>query len=236
MSAYTAQDQWVWKTLFERQVENLKGKVCAEYTTALKKMEPVLHAHAIPDFREVNAWFANETRWKIEVVPGLIPVDDFFRLLAERRFPSSTWLRKKEQLDYLEEPDMFHDTFGHVPLLANPVFSDFMQAFGELGCAHLHDEMKLIALQRLYWFTIEFGLLEREHPLIYGAGIISSFGETNRAVSGAVEYRSFHMDEVMNTPFRTDVVQEHYVCIPGFDALFESLKKVEEKWLQTIGI
>ena len=236
MSVYTAQDQWVWKTLFERQVENLKGKVCEEFAAALKKMEPVLHANAIPDFRKVNDWFCGETGWQIEVVPGLIPVADFFRLLAEKRFPSSTWLRSKEQLDYLEEPDMFHDTFGHVPLLANHVFSDFMQAFGELGCAQLHDEKKLLALQRLYWFTIEFGLLERDQPLIYGAGIISSFGETNRAVSGTVEYRPFEMESVMNAPFRTDVVQEHYVCITGFDALFMFLKKVEEKWQQAIGV
>lgn len=235
MRACTTQDQWVWKTLFERQVRNLEGKVCDEYTTALTNMQSVMHAEKIPDFREVNEWFSNQTGWEIEVVPGLIPVDDFFRLLAEKRFPSSTWLRSKEQLDYLEEPDMFHDTFGHIPLLSNEVFSDFMQGFGELGCAHLHDEAKLIAFQRLYWFTIEFGLLQKEQPLIYGAGIISSFGETNRAVSGEVEYRSFAMEEVMHCPFRTDVVQEHYVCISGFDALFDSLKKVEEKWLQTVG-
>lgn len=235
MSAYTAQDQWVWKTLFERQVANLEGKVCDEYQFALEKMNPVLNAEKIPDFRHINEWFSSDTGWQIEVVPGLIPVDDFFRLLAEKRFPSSTWLRSKEQLDYLEEPDMFHDTFGHIPLLSNSVFSDFMQAFGELGCAYLHDESKLIALQRLYWFTIEFGLLQNERPLVYGAGIISSFGETNRAVSGEVAYHSFDMDRVMKSPFRTDVVQEHYVCITGFDTLFESLKKVEEKWLQTVG-
>lgn len=235
MNAYTAQDQLVWKTLFERQLANLKGKVCAEYENALQKMEPVLNAYSIPDFEAVNAWFKGETGWRIEVVPGLIPVDDFFQLLAEKRFPSSTWLRTMDQLDYLEEPDMFHDTFGHVPLLANPVFSDFMQAFGELGCTFLHDASKLLALQRLYWFTIEFGLLQGEAPKVYGAGIISSFGETNRAVSGAVEYQTFQIEEVMARDFRTDVVQETYVCISGFDALFQSLQLIEEKWLQTVG-
>jgi len=236
MSAYTAQDQSVWKILFERQVANLKGKVCDEYMDALEKMQPVLHANSIPDFAKVNHWFETETGWKIEVVPGLIPVDEFFRLLAEKRFPSSTWLRTMEQLDYLEEPDMFHDTFGHVPLLANPVFSDFMQSFGQLGCAFLNDETKLLALQRLYWFTIEFGLLKGEEPKVYGAGIISSFGETNRAVSGEVDYQAFNIEEVMALDFRTDVVQETYVCISGFEELINSIQLIEEKWLQTVGI
>ncbi|MDH4472457.1 MAG: phenylalanine-4-hydroxylase [Fluviicola sp.] len=230
MSAYTAQDQLVWKTLFERQFTNLQGKVSNAYLDALQAMSSIMNAHKIPDFREIDTWFSTRTGWKMEVVPGLIPVDEFFRLLAEKRFCSSTWLRSMEQLDYLEEPDMFHDTFGHVPLLANPVFSDFMQTFGELGCHVMNDPEKLAALQRLYWFTIEFGMIAGEQPLIYGAGIISSFGETNRAVSKAVEHKSFILEEVLEMPFRTDVVQEHYVCIPHFEQLFESIQQLTEQW------
>ncbi|MES2556662.1 MAG: phenylalanine-4-hydroxylase [Bacteroidota bacterium] len=233
MSAYTAQDQLVWKTLFERQFTNLQGKVSDAYLTALQEMSSVMHAHKIPDFGEIDEWFAKRTGWKMEVVPGLIPVEDFFRLLAEKRFCSSTWLRSMEQLDYLEEPDMFHDTFGHVPLLANPVFSDFMQTFGELGCQVMHEPEKLSALQRLYWFTIEFGMIAGEKPLIYGAGIISSFGETNRAVSKAVEHKLFIVEDVLEMPFRTDVIQEHYVCIPHFEQLFESIQQLTEQWNTT---
>lgn len=230
MSAYTAQDQLVWKTLFERQFKNLQGKVSDAYLNALQDMSSVMPAHKIPDFRELDEWFSTRTGWKMEVVPGLIPVDDFFRLLAEKRFCSSTWLRSMEQLDYLEEPDMFHDTFGHVPLLSNPVFSDFMQTFGELGCQVIHEPAKLAALQRLYWFTIEFGMIAGPQPLIYGAGIISSFGETNRAVSKAVEHKPFVLEEVLEMPFRTDVVQEHYVCIADFEQLFESIQQLTEQW------
>jgi len=235
MSAYTAQDQLVWQTLFERQEANLKEKVSSEYMNALLAMKPVMHAHAVPNFQEVDEWFASSTGWKIEVVPGLIPVDEFFRLLAEKRFSSSTWLRRMDQLDYLEEPDMFHDTFGHIPLLSNPVFSDFMQTFGELGCQVQHNTEQLLALQRLYWFTIEFGMLKGEQPLIYGAGIISSFGETNRAISTEVEHRAFQLEEVLQEPFRTDVVQEHYSCIESFDVLFQSIQQLQEKWTCLIG-
>src|SRR3989338_611276 len=233
MSAYTAQDQLVWKTLFERQFTNLQGKVSDAYLTALQQMNSVMHAHKIPDFMEIDEWFSSHTGWKMEVVPGLIPVDEFFLLLAEKRFCSSTWLRSMEQLDYLEDPDMFHDTFGHVPLLANAVFSDFMQTFGELGCQVMNEPEKLASLQRLYWFTIEFGMIAGTQPLIYGAGIISSFGETNRAVSNAVEHKPFVLKEVLEMPFRTDVVQEHYVCIPHFEHLFESIQQLTEQWTTT---
>lgn len=235
MRAYTAQDKEVWRTLFERQQVNLSGKVSPEYLDALHAMQPVMHAAAIPDFREIDEWFGSATGWQIEVVPGLIPVEDFFRLLAERKFCSSTWLRSMDQLDYLEEPDMFHDTFGHIPLLANPVFSDFMQGFGELGCRVKDNPEQLLALQRLYWFTIEFGMLSGKQPLIYGAGIISSFGETNRAVSPRVEHQPFVLEEVLEMPFRTDVVQEKYLCIGDFSELFQSIQILQEQWTCVIG-
>lgn len=235
MNAYTAQDRLVWKTLFERQQQNLPGKVSREYLEALENMSDVLNAHKIPDFREVDEWFSRSTGWQIEVVPGLIPVDEFFALLSQKKFCSSTWLRTMAQLDYLEEPDMFHDTFGHIPLLSNPVFSDFMQQFGELGCRVVDDEEQLLALQRLYWFTIEFGMLAGENPLIYGAGIISSFGETNRAISGVPNLRPFVLDEVLALPFRTDVVQEEYICIDSFRTLTGSIELLQQAWLPVLG-
>ncbi len=224
MNAYTAQDKLVWKTLFERQVKNLQGKVCDEYLQALEDMSPVLNADNIPDFDAVDEWFKTSTGWKMKVVPGLIPVDEFFELLANKTFCSSTWLRTMEQLDYLEEPDMFHDTFGHIPLLSNPIFSDFMQQFGELGCSMKDNEQVVLELQRLYWFTIEFGMIGHANPKIYGAGICSSFGESNRSIDSAITKLPFNMLEVLQKPFRTDVVQEEYICIDSFEQLFEALK------------
>src|ERR1700752_5374293 len=116
MKGYTATDEWVWKSLFTRQIKQLKNFACEDYLACVKKMYPVVNPHIIPDFEKINGWFEDHTEWKIEVVAGLIPVEDFFELLAQKRFCSSTWLRKPEQLDFLEEPDMFHDIFGHIPL------------------------------------------------------------------------------------------------------------------------
>ena len=158
--SYNREDFAVWKVLFERQELNLQDKACDEYMLALDRMKPVLNSGAPPNFEEINTWFQQSTGWEIHCVPGLIPVEDFFQLLAKKKFCSSTWLRTMNQLDYLEEPDMFHDIFGHVPLLSDPIFSDFAQEFGKLGCTVLNDPEKIIMLQRLYWFTIEFGLIQ----------------------------------------------------------------------------
>lgn len=227
---YTSEDFEVWKILFERQQENLKTKACNEYLNALIEMQDVLHANSIANFSEVNSWLKNRTGWSIETVPGLIPVDEFFQLLASKKFCSSTWLRTKEQLNYLEEPDMFHDTFGHIPLLSNPIFSEFMHEFGKLGVSVMHSEEKLLMLQRLYWFTIEFGLINQNGLKIYGAGIASSFGESNVAVGNQVEKISFDMDRVLNENFRTDIVQNKYFVIESFEDLFESLVTLTSKW------
>lgn len=227
MNSYTEQDRLVWKTLFERQQNNLANKSSARYLECLRKMQPVLNANEIPDFTKINQWFESETEWTIEVVPGLIPVEDFFDLLAEKKFCSSTWLRTMEQLDYLEEPDMFHDVFGHIPLLSDSDFSAFAHAFGKLGQSVKDDPHAVIQLQRLYWFTIEFGVVkEKEEMRSYGAGILSSFGETNRVANKACSFTSFDIDLVLNRFFRTDVLQEDYFVIESFEELNEALTRV----------
>ncbi len=235
-SNYNQGDFDVWRTLFERQEANLQDKACDEYMLALNRMRPVLNADAPPNFDEINAWFEGSTGWELQCVPGLIPVEDFFQLLAKKKFCSSTWLRTMEQLDYLEEPDMFHDIFGHVPLLADPIFSDFAQEFGKLGCTVLNDPERVIMLQRLYWFTIEFGLIEQRGLKIYGAGIASSFGESNSSISGVIPTVEFDMEEVMQTEFRTDVMQSKYIVIESFEQLFESLLKVTQHWKKSMVI
>ncbi|MCH2229602.1 MAG: phenylalanine 4-monooxygenase [Crocinitomicaceae bacterium] len=227
---YTEEDSLVWKTLFERQEKNLQDKACEEYLDALEDMKDVLNANKIPNFSELNHWFESKTGWEIYCVPGLIPVDQFFDLLSRKKFCSSTWLRTIDQLDYLEEPDMFHDTFGHIPLLSNPVFSNFAYEFGKLGKSLANDQNKVLMLQRLYWFTIEFGLIEQNGLKIYGAGIASSFGESISSLADGSQKHKFEMEEVLNRVFKTDEIQNTYFVIDSFESLFESILVLTQKW------
>lgn len=227
---YTSEDKEVWKILFNRQLNNLQSKGSRDYNAALISMSAVLNADEIPDFLKINAFFESTTQWKIEVVPGLIPVEDFFELLAQKKFCSSTWLRSKTQLDYLEEPDMFHDIFGHIPLLNNSTFSAFAHEFGKLGKSLIGNEQALIQLQRLYWFTIEFGVINEGGIKSYGAGIMSSFGETNRIAEHNCKFIDFSIHEVLEKAFQNDVMQEEYFVINSLEQLFESLEEVKKNY------
>jgi phenylalanine-4-hydroxylase len=222
---YTPIDHDTWNKLFTRQVANIQDKASTEYLESLEKINPVLNGGAIPRFDDLSAFLLKETGWTIEVVPGLIPVEDFFALLAQKKFCSSTWIRKPHQLDYLEEPDMFHDIFGHTPLLVHPIFSAFMERFGQVGHSLRHEPELIIALQRLYWFTIEFGLQgTADEPRIYGAGILSSFGETNHVWERTKNPLEFDLGSIFTHLFRTDVIQEDYYLLPSFEELFESFE------------
>ena len=227
---YNEQDLKIWNLLFTRQFENLQEKASSDYLKALDKMKPVLNADELPNFHKINQWFQNETGWQIECVPGLIPVEDFFELLANKKFCSSTWLRSIENLDYLEEPDMFHDIFGHVPLLCNPIFSNFMEEFGKLGVLVKDDAERLVQLQRIYWFTIEFGLINEKSTKIYGAGIASSFGESNLSIGNTVEVATFDINKILNQPFETDHVQNLYFLIDSYEQLFEAILQLKNEW------
>jgi phenylalanine-4-hydroxylase len=227
---YTSADFAIWNLLFSRQVKNLQNKASTAYLEALAKMKPVLNATEIPNFSKLNQWFETETGWQIECVPGLIPVEDFFELLAQKKFCSSTWLRSMENLDYLEEPDMFHDIFGHVPLLCNPIFSNFMHEFGKLGVQMKNDKERLVQLQRLYWFTIEFGLIHEQTSKVYGAGIASSFGETNLSVGNSVKVSPFDLETILHQSFETDHVQNHYFLIASYEQLFEAIMNLKKEW------
>lgn len=227
---YTAEDLQVWTTLFERQIRNLADKASLHYLNALEEMKDVLNPSILPNFNSINEWFKSSTGWEIYCVPGLIPVDEFFILLADKKFPSSTWLRSMEKLDYLEEPDMFHDVFGHVPLLSNQVFSDFIQEFGKIRKSMIENEEKLIMLQRLYWFTIEFGLIKEEGLKIYGAGIMSSFGEAISSLDESAEKRIFDLETILNQSFITTEIQQFYFVIESLEELFKSIVQLSKKW------
>lgn len=230
MQNYTKEDLKVWSTLFDRQINNLQDKACHAYLNCLQEMSPVLNAGKIPNFLELNEWFQDKTGWEIAVVPGMIPVDEFFDVLSQKKFCSSTWLRSWEELDYLSEPDMFHDIFGHIPLLANPVFSDFVFEFAKLGKDAIGNEELLIQLQRLYWFTIEFGLMKEQEDLkIYGAGIISSFGESISSISSDMVHHDFDMNNILNKSFVNNEPQTEYFVIESLDQLYKEVLKLKKE-------
>ncbi|MBL4704579.1 MAG: phenylalanine 4-monooxygenase [Flavobacteriales bacterium] len=232
-SNYTEQDHKVWSILFARQEDNLQSKCCTTYLQCLENLYPELNQFKLPDYNDLNKRLMQYTGWSIEVVPGLIPVEDFFLLLSDRKFSASTWIRKMNELDYLEKPDMFHDIFGHIPMIAHPKFAQFMEDFGNLGVEHIENKEIVVQLQRLYWFTIEFGLINQGGDRkVYGAGICSSFGETNHALSKEVEVIPFNLEEVIRTEFRTDVIQTKYFELESFDQLFEAFYSFEKKLQQ----
>lgn len=217
---YSAEDHNVWKTLFARQKEIVKGRACKEYLDGIHALE--MDENQIPDFKEASKLLKAKTGWEVVAVAGLIPDLPFFQLLAERKFPAGDFIRKSNQLDYIEEPDVFHDFFGHVPLLANPVFADYMEAYGKGGLkAHKHGCITNLA--RLYWYTVEFGLIKQNDDLrIYGAGILSSPGETVFAKESASPNRiGFDLKRIMQTNYRVDDYQQSYFVIDNFDQLFE---------------
>jgi phenylalanine-4-hydroxylase len=225
---YLPSDHATWQTLFSRQVVNLQDKACSQYLQCLADLAPELVDGHIPRFEDLDRRLAKATGWEIEVVPGLIPVADFFDLMARRRFCSSTWIRKPHQLDYLEEPDMFHDIFGHVPLLMDPTYASFMHRFGLIGQRFAGNEEAETQLERLYWFTIEFGLLyEAFKPTIFGAGILSSYGESKQIFESDIRILPFDIDAILGHAFRKDVMQTEYYALRSVEELAESLDRVE---------
>ncbi|WP_340104927.1 phenylalanine 4-monooxygenase [Rhodohalobacter sp. 8-1] len=234
---YTSEDTAVWNTLFERQLKNLPGKAHPEYLHCLDQLSEVLNPNKIPDFSELNEKLMAENGWSIVVVPGLIPVDDFFKLLSEKKFCSSTWLRQMSQLDYLEEPDMFHDIFGHIPLLMNSEYARFVQKFGEMGVKYGYDKTVEKQLQRLYWFTIEFGLIKQQNlTRIYGAGILSSSGESNHIYDDDITVLPYDVEKILDNDFITSEIQTQYYEIETYEQLFESVGELEENLMEEVKV
>ena len=217
---YTAEEHAVWKTLFERQTKLLPGRACDEFVAGMRDLP--IGADEIPDFRRMSEVLMKRTGWQVVAVPGLVPDDVFFEHLANRRFPAGQFIRKPHELDYLEEPDVFHDVFGHVPMLMNPAIADYIQAYG-LGGLRAEKLGVLDKLARVYWYTVEFGLLRQQGGLrIYGAGIASSRTETVFALEDPSPNRiGFELERVMRTRYRIDDFQETYFVIRDLDHLLE---------------
>jgi len=221
--SYTEEEHAIWRTLFERQAEILQGRACDEFIAGLDGLG--IAADGIPDFRRLSDALMRATGWQIVAVPGLVPDEIFFEHLANRRFPSTCFIRSRAQLDYLQEPDIFHDIYGHVPLLMNPVFGDYMEAYGKGGLkAAGLDALHYLA--RLYWYTVEFGLIATPAGMrIYGSGIASSKGESIYALEAAAPNRvGFDLLRVMQTRYRIDDFQESYFVIDSFEQLFDATR------------
>jgi len=218
--AYSQAEHDVWITLYERQTALLPGRACDPFLRGLDALD--LHRSGIPDFKRINEELMRLTGWTVVAVPGLVPDEVFFDHLANRRFPAGQFIRQPEQLDYLQEPDIFHDVFGHVPMLTDPTFADYMQAYGKggqraMGLGRLHN------LARLYWYTVEFGLMQSPGGLrIYGAGIVSSHAESIFALDDPSPNRiGFDLERVMRTPYRIDDFQQVYFVVPALQTLLD---------------
>src|SRR5271154_5453313 len=220
---YSEEEHAVWRLLFERHQKLLVGRACGEYLDGLGALG--VAAGGIPDFVRLSDVLERATGWRIVAVSGRVPDAVFFGLLARPRFPSTCFIRRPDQLDYLQEPDVFHDICGHVPLLMNPVFADYMQAYGEgglkaLGLGHLQH------LARLYWYTVEFGLIATQEGLrIYGSGILSSAGEAVHCLEDPRPNRiRFDLRRGMRAPYRIDDFQQTYFVIDDFEQLFDATR------------
>lgn len=221
-ASYTADEHDRWDRLYNRQIKILKNRVCDQFYLGLDSLN--LAKGGIPNFSDISSKLTDLTGWSIAPVPDLVPDEVFFEHLANRRFPAACFIRSEENLDYIEEPDIFHDIFGHVPLLSQPIFADFLAKFGQLGLeAMKNDTLKYLA--RVYWFTVEFGLLNTgSGRRIYGAGIASSKDESVFSLENPKpERRAFDMLELLRTPYQNDRVQDRYFVIESFDQLFATL-------------
>jgi phenylalanine-4-hydroxylase len=217
---YSVAEHALWDRLYARQLTQLPGRVVSPFMESLDALG--FSERGIPDFEQLSERLQRITGWSVVAVPGLVPNDVFFGHLANRRFVSGRFIRKPEQLDYLQEPDVFHDVFGHVPLLAHPAYADYMQAYGEGGLRSMRFD-SLNMLSRLYWYTIEFGLMRESGALrLFGAGIVSSHGESHYALDDPRPPRiAFDLRRVLRTHYRIDTLQSNYFVIDSFENLLK---------------
>jgi phenylalanine-4-hydroxylase len=217
---YSDEEHGIWATLYERQHRAIRGKACDEFFQGLDILR--MPADRVPQLPDISRILKRETGWEVAYVPALIPFSEFFKLLANRQFPAATFIRTREELDYLQEPDIFHEIFGHTPLLTNKYFADFTHAYGKLGLAASKEDRVFLA--RMYWFTVEFGLIQPPGaPMrIYGGGVLSSIGETEYAFNSQTPQRKrFHILDALRTPYRIDIMQPLYYYLEDLRELYD---------------
>jgi len=224
---YTEADHEVWDILYSKRMRELESTASEVFLDGADLIG--LSPKQIPNLEEVNARLRARTGWSAVPVGGFLPAKEFFASLSNRRFPTTVTIRSKEGIDYVPEPDIFHDVFGHVPLHSDPVFADFLQRFGQAATlASTEEEVEMMA--RLFWFTVEFGLVrDKGMPKIYGSGLISSAGDAANALGPRCNRRSFSVDAVVSQPFHIDRLQDTLFIVESFDQLFEAVETVIER-------
>ena len=230
-AGYTPEQHAIWSELVGRRMPQLEQHACAEYLDGFSRIG--LQQDQLPNLTEVTKRLQPRTGWSSTPVSGFLPAGAFFEMLAARMFPTTTWIRGRESLEYTPEPDIFHDVFGHVPMHAHPVFADFLQQYGKL-CAALTDQNDLERLGRLFWFTVEFGVIRQEGEIkVYGSGLISSHGECTHVVrreqGGGPEIREFDLGQVLDTVVDVAKMQPVLYAIESFDQIYEATKEAESR-------
>jgi len=224
-SHYTTQDQLVWKVLFDRQTALLHKRAAEAFGQGLHRIG--FHRNAIPNLADVSTQLQRRTGWEVAPVNGKIDAATFFALLAERKFPVTTWIRSMQQFDFIEQPDLFHDVFGHLPLLMDAAYADFLQFLGHVAAQHLHDAPALQKLRRLYGFTVQFGLvMEGGSPCIYGSGLLSSAGEIHHWLNTPDARQPFDLATVLHTPYSENHFQDQYFVLNSWEQLTESVAEL----------
>ncbi|GAC1672350.1 MAG: phenylalanine 4-monooxygenase [Candidatus Acidiferrum sp.] len=217
----------VWAELVRRRRPQIEANACREY---LEGYEVVgLQENRLPNLSAISARLKPRTGWRTTPVSGFLPAEAFFEMLAARMFPTTTWLRGRDSLEYTPEPDVFHDVFGHVPMHAHEVFANFLHHYGSV-CATLKDANSLERLGRLFWYTVEFGLIRENGKVkIYGSGVISSHGECTNVIAGGCEIKNFDLDQVLNTPVRVDQIHKVLFAIENFEQIYEAMHEAERR-------
>lgn len=225
-NAYTPEQHAVWQELVGRRMPQLHEHACAEYLDGFGQIG--LQQDSLPNLADVSARLAPRTRWSSTPVSGFLPADAFFEMLAARMFPTTTWLRARESMDYTPEPDIFHDVFGHVPMHAHPVFADFLEHCGKVCASVIDRPDALERLGRLFWFTVEFGLIRQRGEIkVYGSGLISSHGECTRVLAGGCEIKDFDLEAVLNQQMQTSEMQPVLYAVESFEEIYEAAKAAE---------
>jgi phenylalanine-4-hydroxylase len=236
-ASYTSEQHSVWAELARRRMPQLEQHAALEYLDGFETL--CLPYDRLPNLAAVSAKLERRTGWNTTAVSGFMPAPAFFEMLAARRFPTTTWLRDRDSLEYTPEPDIFHDVFGHVPMHAHPVFADFLAQYGQL-CARIQDDsipggtMRdgaiLERIGRVFWYTVEFGLIRQNGKIkVYGSGLISSNGECSNVINGGCQVRNFNLDEVLRTPVKVDEMHHLLFAIESFDQIYQAVRTIETR-------
>lgn len=232
---YTAEHHQVWELMYKEQIEILTSRATKTYLQGIETVQ--FEDHKIPRFTVINEALKTLTGWQVYAVPGIIDNKPFFELLAKKQFPATTWMRSLAQLKYIEEPDMFHDVFGHVPLLSEPYFAGFLNGLSQIALEFIESPTAVELMARIYWYTIEFGLIKEDQTIkIYGAGILSSPGESIYSLGTEPEHFAFDLDKILGTPYIKDKFQTQYFIAESYQQLYNSLPQLKERIQQAVEV